>query len=83
MTRSDFTRDGWMVGGTLVSLAALAWSLLRGKRRLGRITSGFAGAFLESWGELRLERRVAALLAKSDAEGRTSAGGPGKSRSGT
>lgn len=70
MTKRDLTRNGWIIGGTVASLAALAFSLLRGNRLLGRITSGFAGAFLEKWDELRLEKRVASLLAKAEAEGK-------------
>lgn len=74
MPQKRLARDGWIIGGTLVSLAALAYSLLRGNRRQGRITSGFAGAFLEEWNDIRLEKRVAALLAKAAAEGKTSPG---------
>jgi hypothetical protein len=70
MTRRELTRDGWIVGGALASLAALAFSLLRGHRLSGRIASGFAGAFLERWDDLRLEKRVASLLAKAEAEGK-------------
>ena len=74
MAQRNHSRDGWIIGGTLVSLAALAFSFLRGHRLLGRITSGFAGAFLEKWGDIRLEKRVAALLAKAETEGKAPEG---------
>lgn len=70
MTNRKLPENAWIIGGALASLAALAFSVLRGHRLLGRITSGFAGAFLEKWDDIRLEKRVAALLARAEAEGR-------------
>jgi hypothetical protein len=83
MTRRDLAGDGWIIGGAVASLAALAFSLLRGNRLLGRITSGFAAAFLEKWSDMRLEKQVADMLAKADAgtAGETPEAGPGGLRS--
>lgn len=65
----DVTRNAWVKAGTAVSLAALAWAFLRGHRTTGRLAAGFAGAFLEKWRDLRLERKVGEILDKAGSPG--------------
>jgi hypothetical protein len=78
MMRRKLSHDGWIIGGALVSLAALAFAMTRRHRLLGRIASGFAGAFLEKWGDIRLEKKVADILARAEAEGKAPEGALGR-----
>lgn len=61
----NLSKHTWATAGTLLSLGALAWAFLRGNRALGRLSAGFAGAFLEAWRDARLEQRVARILART------------------
>lgn len=58
----------------MASFAVLALAMWRGSRLGGRLASGFAGAFLEAWGDLRLEKKVAGILAKAEARADESGG---------
>jgi hypothetical protein len=72
MPKLRLTRNAWISAGALLSLGSLALSLLGGRRSSARISARVAGAFLEAWSDLRLEKKVARILAK--AEGRDPAG---------
>lgn len=57
--------QAWVKAGALLSLGTLAFAFLRGHRLLGRLSAGFAGAFLESWHDARLEKKVSGILARA------------------
>lgn len=57
----------WIRAGAALSLGALALSMLGGRRGAARLSARVAGAFLEAWGDRRLENRVARLLARNPA----------------
>ncbi len=56
--------QAWVKAGAFLSLGTLAFAFLRGHRVLGRLSAGFAGAFLESWRDARLEKKVSRILAR-------------------
>lgn len=62
-------KNAWIKIGALLSLGCLIGSVFRGNRRLGLLSAGFAGAFLEKWDDLRLEKKVASTLAAAEARG--------------
>jgi hypothetical protein len=62
-------RNLWTKGGAVGSLLSLAFAVWRGNRTLGRVSAGFAGAFLERWDEIRLAKKVSRILAEADRRG--------------
>lgn len=75
MTRNQWKRHLWVKAGAIGSLLALVLSVFRGHPFLGRISAGFAGAFLERWDDLRLEKKVASVLARARENGEAVAPG--------
>lgn len=69
MPLPSLPKNAWFKLGALLSLGSLIWSVFRGNRRLGLLSAGFAGAFLEKWDDLRLEKKVSATLAAAEARG--------------
>lgn len=65
MGRSDWKKHAWIKAGAIGSLAIVLLSMFRGHRLLGKLATGFAGAFLVKWDEIRLENKVSRLLAKA------------------
>jgi hypothetical protein len=56
----------WLQGGAALSLAWLAWSLLRRRRLAARIALSIAASCLGRIGDLRLQARVSDLLARAE-----------------
>lgn len=69
MPPPSLPKNAWIRIGALLSLGSLIWSVFRSNRRLGRLSAGLAGAFLERWDELRLGRKVSGILAAAEARG--------------
>jgi hypothetical protein len=66
MSEHHTPKMAWIRAGAALSLGALAFSMLGGRRAAARLSARVAGAFLEAWGDRRLENRVARLLARAE-----------------